>query len=199
MSVYQRPADLAKAQQKRFDAMKLNQLSAHKELIDQGAADHMLYTGGGISKKALRQMGHPFARNGASQRGIVKNKDKFRTYGNRYTFLSTTKKGVVTDSKTQVSRGRIDPLPINRQSGKLRQSFFKTKQTGANHRVQMGFRVNHAKYVLSPTGTKKMIHRGFYSKSKATKNLQDYGIIARRHSARSQALLQSLRAKQRKP
>jgi hypothetical protein len=64
--------------------------------------------------------------------------------------------------------------------------------------VWMGFRSPHAKYVLSPTGTKKMIYRGFYSRSK-NGGVRDMGIIAQRHRARSAALVQSVRARQRKP
>lgn len=198
MSVYQRPADLARAQQRRFDAMKLTQQGAHKELVEQGQNDHIAYTGGGVDKKALRAMGHPFAREGASGRGIVKNKAQFKSYGNRYAFQSTTKNGVVNKSQAQVTKGKINPLPINRQSGQLRRSYFKTGYQGRDMVVRMGFKAPHAKYVLSPTGTKKMIYRGFYSKTRNSSG-SDQGIIARRHRARSAALVQSVRKRQRKP
>jgi hypothetical protein len=201
MSVYQRAADLTRAQQRRFDAMHLTHVKAHEELVGQGQNDHNAYTGGGLSKKTLRSMGHPFAREGSADRGIkdkAKQK-KFAGYGRRYAFQATDKNGkVVTQTKTQVqARGKVSPLPINKQTGELRRSFFKTNQAGKDRVVWMGFRSKHAKFVLSPTGTKKMIYRGFYSKSRNATGL-DVGIIARRHRARSAALVQSVRARQRK-
>lgn len=199
MSVYQRPADLARAQQLRFNKMALTQVKAHEELVQQGENDHKAYVLGGISSKALKAMGHPFARQGSAARGIVKNKKQFKTYGNRYGYQSTTKKGVVNASRTQVSKGKVDPLPINVQTGQLRRSYFRTKYSGRDKVVWMGFRSPHAKAVLSPTGTKKMIYRGFYSKSRNSTSPRDLGIIAQRHRARSQALIQSVRARNRKP
>jgi hypothetical protein len=147
-------------------------------------------------------MGHPFAREGSAARGI-KGKDKqakFKGYGKRYSFQSTNKQGnVVSQSQTQVkAKGKVNPLPINKQTGELRRSFFKTKYGGKDRVVWMGFRSPHAKYVLSPTGTKHMIYRGFYSRSK-NGGVRDMGIIAQRHRARSAALVQSVRARQRKP
>ena len=203
MSVYQRPADLARAQQRRFDAMHKTHENVHDELVGQGQNDHNAYTGGGISKKALRAMGHPFAREGSAARGIKdkKKQAKFAGYGKRYTFQATNKQGkVVTQSKTQVgAKGKVNPLPINKQTGQLRSSFFRTKYGGKDRVVWMGFRSPHAKYVLSPTGTKHMIYRGFYSKSRNTTSVRDLGIIAQRHRARSAALVQSVRARHRKP
>ncbi|HLO97251.1 MAG TPA: hypothetical protein VK171_01540 [Fimbriimonas sp.] len=199
MSVYQRPADLARAQQRRFDAMALTQVKAHEELVQQGENDHKAYVLGGISSKALKAMGHPFARQGSAARGIVKNKKQFKSYGNTYTFQSTTKRGVAVQRKQQITRGKVDPLPINRQTGKLRSSYYRTRYRGKDKVVWMGFKSKHASAVLSPTGTKHMIYRGFYSRSKNTTNPRDLGIIARRHRARSAALIQSVRARQRKP
>lgn len=203
MSVYQRPADLTRAQQRRFDAMHLTHLKAHEELVGQGQNDHNAFTGGGLSSKALRQMGHPFAREGSAARGIKDpaKQAKFKGYGRRYTFQATNKQGkVVTQSQSQVrAKGRVNPLPINKQTGDLRRSFFRTKYGGRDNVVWMGFRSKHAKYVLSPTGTKHMIYRGFYSKSRNTTSVRDMGIIAQRHRARSAALVQSVRARQRKP
>lgn len=197
MAVYQRPADLARAQQRRFDAMKLTQKVAHKELVDQGTLDHKAFTSGGISENALEAMGHPFAREGKGARGIVKNKGKFYNYGNTYSFQSTTKKGVRIRTQQQISRGRVNPLPINKQTGELHRSYFRSGYIGSSLTVRMGFKAPHAKEVLSPKGTKKMIYRGFYSKSKTSKG-SDQGIIARRHRARSSALIQSIRKRQRK-
>jgi hypothetical protein len=184
--------------------MHLTHVAAHEELVGQGQNDHNAYTGGGLSKKALRAMGHPFARSapGSSAARNIKGADKqkkFKGYGKRYAFQSTNKQGkVVTQSKTQVgAKGKVSPLPINKQTGELRRTFFKTKYGGKDKVVWMGFRAPHAKYVLSPTGTKKMIYRGFYSKSRNSTG-RDVGIIAQRHRARSAALVQSVRARQRK-
>ena len=203
MSVFMRPADLVRAQTGRFNRMNLNHITAHDELVGQGQNDHNAYTGGGLSSKSLRAMGHPFAREGSAARGI-KDKDKqakFKGYGKRYAFQATNKQGkVVSQSQTQVkAKGKVNPLPINKQTGELRRSFFRTKYGGKDRVVWMGFRSKHAKFVLSPTGTSKMIYRGFYSRSKNSTSVRDMGIIAQRHRARSAALVQSVRARQRKP
>lgn len=59
-------------------------------------------------------------------------------------------------------RGRptLSPLPINVQSGRLRRSFrtFRRRELV----TQMQFTARHAKYVLSETGTRRMVPRGFW-------------------------------------
>jgi ribosomal protein L32E len=200
MGVYQNATSLVKAQQHRFRLMALNQLTAHKELVERGREDHFIFTRGGISSKTLAAMGHPFARDGNAARGIDKNPGRYANSGNAY-IQSYSSKGLNKNRKVfQVDRkGRVNPLPINRQSGNLQNSYFRTNYTGKDYVVKMGFRSPHAKYVLSPVGTRYMIYRGFYSRFANSSNVADRGIIAKRHAARSQALVQALRAKNRKP
>ncbi|MBS1725363.1 MAG: hypothetical protein JST51_01485 [Armatimonadetes bacterium] len=196
-----RPADLARRQQQRFQTMKLFQESAHRELVDRGAEDHIEFVQGGISEKMLASMGHPFAREGSAARGIVGDKKKFAGAGKLFSVSYTDRHGNWRKKKiAQVSaKGIVNPLPINVQTGELRRSFFKSGPTGQQHLVRMGFRSPHASEVLNPKGTKFMIYRGFYSKTLRAKSTSDLGIIARRHRARSQALIQALRKKQRQP
>lgn len=180
MGVYTSPVQLQRAQVAKFARMNLLQRNVHKELVSQAQKDYAGGTGGGVSTKSLKDMGHPFAREGNAARGIVKNKGKYRSYGKSY------------GKKRQVSRGIIQPLPINKQTGKLRSSF---KRYGSFEITYMGFAAPYAKYVLSPTGTKKMIARGFYSKRAGS--IADLGWLAKRHRARAQAAIVALRNQQR--
>lgn len=192
MGVYTSPVQLQRAQQRKFAKMHLLQRNVHKELMSESQKDYALGSGGGVSEKALRQMGHPFAREGAAARGIVKNKAKFKTFGRSYRTVQSTKGGgSKVTQRSQVTKGIIQPLPINKQTGALRRSF---KRYGSFEITYMGFAAPHAKYVLSPQGTKKMVARGFYSKRHS---VTDLGWLARRHRARAGAAIRALRQQQR--
>lgn len=193
MGVYTSPIQLQRAQARKFARMELLQKNVHKELLSESQKDYAIGSGGGVSTKSLRAMGHPFAREGSAARGIVKNRGKFQTAGKTYRTTFTKKGGQVgTKNLAQVRRGIIQPLPINKQTGKLRSSF---KRYGTFETTFMGFFAPYAKYVLSPTGTKKMIARGFYSKRAGS--IQDLGWLAKRHRARAQAAIVALRNQQR--
>lgn len=192
MGVYTSPVQLQKAQQRKFLKMELNQRNVHKELMARAEKDYALGTGGGVSEKALAQMGHPFAREGSAARGIVKNKTRFKTGGRSYRTVRSKKGGgSKVTQRSQVRNGIIQPLPINKQTGELRRSF---KRRGTFEVTYMGFTAPHAKYILSPQGTKRMVARGFYSKRQSQ---TDLGWIARRHRARAGAAIRALRQIQR--
>lgn len=157
------------------------------------------YAGAGVTSATGAFKEHTVAgsaSNGAKVTGLAQRKG-----GGYYRKFARVKTGQVSAvTKSQVSKkGTVNPLPINVQSGELRRSFMQTKRGGKDLVVWMGFRSKHAKFVLSPTGTSKMIYRGFYSRSKNSTSVRDMGIIAQRHRARSAALVQSVRARQRKP
>jgi len=128
------------AMEARFKQVRLTATTVHKELYEGGARDHMEFTAGQIKERDLRAAGHPFARQGNAQRG------------NQTTKRLGGKRGL-----------RVNGLPINVQTGRLRDSFYQTRPMGINKVVRMGFRAPYAKYVLSPTGTRYMIARGFYT------------------------------------
>jgi hypothetical protein len=169
MSIHSGPGGIAsfgKAMEKRLAQVGITADAVHKVLWEGGEDDHFDTTDGGLSKKDLKRIGHPYARNGLSQRGITKNA---KSVAGRTSIASGMK---------QVRGRSVAALPINRQTGKLRRSFFVIGPSGKDKTVQMGFRAPYAKYVLSPTGTQRMISRGFYSSG------GKIGIIKKRHKLR---------------
>lgn len=149
--------------EKHFRQVGVSAEAVHEVLVEGGQKDHFEYTAGAIKTKTLRRMGHPFARNGNAARGIVGSQSKLKSFGK---------------AKGQIHGRGVRPLPINIQTGKLRASFYRTNVKGKDLVVKMGFRMPYARFVLSPTGTKKMIARGFYS------NGGQFGIIKKRHKFR---------------
>lgn len=148
-------ASFGAAMEKRFAQVGITAKTVHKELYDGGKDDHFEFTGGQIKTSELRAAGHPFAREGLAQRG---NQTSKRLAG---------KRGF-----------RVNLLPINEQTGALRGSYFETPPQGKDQVVKMGFRIRYARFVLSPTGTRKMVARGFYSSG------GKQGIIRKRHKLR---------------
>lgn len=200
MSVYTSPVALAHGQMQRFLAVQHSHREAHLALVAESHSDHLEFTHGGVSTKQLRQMGHPFARSGAGARGIVK---ATAAIGNSYVGSSLKKGGGYKfrkQSQIQKAKGKqvLSPLPINLQKGSLRKSLFKTPPAGADHVVYIGFAARHARFVLSPKGTRKMIARGFYS-VRAGASGADMGIIARRHKARVSGYIRAVRILQARP
>ncbi|RYG36111.1 hypothetical protein EON81_10730 [bacterium] len=179
-------AQLLSHQRGRFAKMELTQQSVHQELIRGGVRDHAELTSGGVSDDTLEDMGHPFGRtmgaDGGGVRGIVKGPRKLTARQKR--------KGNV------IRKGVLAPLPINRQKGDLRSSF--TKSVANNHDTTMGFTAKHAKYVLSPWGTEKMVARGFYSMPLYSQTPAYVGPLRKRHRLRRQAAFAEYRVVQKR-
>lgn len=153
MATHSSTVSFLKAFDRRISNINGGIKEVHALLIEGATADHNEFTSGTVKTKQLRKDGHPFARQNGGARGIVgKGKKRARK-----------------------------PLPINEQTGELRRSFFKTKPSGINQSVKMGFRAKHARFVLRPGGTKKMIDRGFYSLGQGKP-----GAIRKRHRGRLQ-------------
>jgi len=205
MGIYTTPTALMVAQRRRFAGVRLTMQKMHKVAYEGGREDHLDYSDGSVSTKQLRAMGHPFGRLGGAGtnsggRGIVKNRGQFKGAGG---YLATsgvktsTGYGFKTGVKSVVSGGgKIRSLPINRQTGKMRTSLQLAGPSGPNQVVRIGFNAPYAKYVLSPTGTSKMIARGFYSNGASVANL---GVIAKAHRARNRGLILAVRDAGRKP
>jgi hypothetical protein len=177
MGIYTRPADIMRAQEARFRKVAVTMELAHTELVRGGKRDAAEATSGSITTAKLRAMGHPFGRVGGQGsatigRGIQGAKGRFKGTGG---------KGQVT------AKGVVQPLPINDQTGDLRKSFFLDGPTGKNMVYDMGFAASYAKYVLSPTGTKAMVPRGYFE------------FIKKRHKARKAAAIKVVRDQQRRP
>lgn len=176
------PAHLMAQMDRRVTRMVSSIRQMHNELVLGGVRDHASLTSGGVSTRRLRQMGHPFGRQRSQDRstgvrGVVK--------GPRVLFGQEKR-------RNRLRKGVLMPLPINKQTGRLRRSFWRTGPIGADRRVDMGFRAPYAKYVLSPEGTQKMVARGFHSHGSGIGQL---GAISKRHRARMQGALAAARRK----
>lgn len=102
----------------------------HKEMAKESYQDLRSLIQGSITKRQLRQMGHPFA--------------KVR----------------VKEATGRKVLGVAPILPINKQSGRLFGGlFFNQIRHGDNQAFEHGSSASHAKYIFDPRGTKKMIGR----------------------------------------
>jgi len=196
MKTFHRPADLVRHQMARFEKMKLDRNSAHREMVKGGVSDHNAYTKGTVSTEMLKEAGHPFGRKGAGARGIKASVRKKMAGKGSFKAWQTDKKGNWSRKSTpQISaKGIIKPLPINRQTGDLRRSLRVSGPAGSQQVYRVGFTEKYAGFVLSPRGTKRMVARGFYSQGNSMAGM---GIIARNHKARQSALVRTLRNRNR--
>lgn len=165
-------ASLMRAQEARFKRMELTMDNLHLELVRGSYRDAAELTGGKVKQKTLDQMGNPFGRLGGAGsrtagRGIQGDAKRFRGVGR----------------KGQITRGAIKPLPINKQTGRLRSEMKLTGPVGREKLFTLGSTAPYAQYVLNPKGTRKMIARGYFPE------------IVRRHKARKAAFIRVYREK----
>ena len=60
-------------------------------------------------------------------------------------------------------RGRVRNLPINEQTGKLKRSLSRKRLDLASKiTYEVGFTAPYSKYILNPSGTRKMVGRGYW-------------------------------------
>jgi hypothetical protein len=128
--------------EKMLERVKIGAETVHQLLTDGGEEDHFEFTAGGTSTKDLRRMGHPYGRTAAT---------------------SKNKTGQRGNLNKKMGKAKVNPLPINKQTGRLRSSFYRSDIGGKDKVTRMGFRVPYARFVLRPGGTRKMIDRKFYS------------------------------------
>ena len=155
--IHSRPANLVRAQLKRFEAIGADVRAMHKDLAEQGKVDFMDLTGGGISKRQLAALGHPFGRgNSGGVRGVR---------GGRQT---TRYKWAHVAAGKRISRGVLDPLPINIQTGELRAKMHFDYVRGPSGRqsFDLGSKAPHEPFIFSPTGTGRMTARGYFPEVK---------------------------------
>lgn len=136
-------------------------MELHREMVDAGGKDHTDLTSGVTSTATLRKLGHPFGRTAAGRARGVSAAVRART---RY-------------------RGAVPLLPINRQTGGLQQSLRVEGPTGAKHSYSVAFTADYAAFVLSPTGTKKMVARGFYAELRKRNAARLHGQLLRARDA----------------
>jgi hypothetical protein len=172
MATHKSVASLMRAQEERFRRMDLSMNNLHTELVRGAYRDAAELTGGKVSTRTLRQMGHPFGRIGGAGsrttgRGIQGDPRRFRGIGR----------------KGQITRGAIRPLPINKQTGELRNKMKLEGPRGVEKVYSLGSSAPYAGFVLNPKGTRKMIARGYFPE------------IVRRHKARKAAFIRVYREK----
>lgn len=180
MGFYTSPIQLAVAQRSRFRRVILLQEEVHELLASFGHEDMQGQTQGPIKEKSLRAMGHPYARQrvktpGAA-RGIVKGEIK--------AFRRSAATGQIS------AKGMVQRLPINSQTGKLRQSIKLAGPRGPQKVYDLAALVPYAKFVLSVNGTRYMVPRGL---------LGPTGLLRKRHKARVQVLINEVRLTQKRP
>lgn len=109
----------------------------------EGYQDHRDLTSGTVSSKRLRELGNPFGW-GPKKMGRTATEGQMR-------------------SGFRPTRGKVQKLPINVQSGRLRSSIrvLTIRRGGVALTVRVSIGAPYAKYVLSRTGTVKMVPRGF--------------------------------------
>lgn len=168
---FTKPIDLYKTQVARFRKMAASAKSGHEELAKAGYSDGHELTMGRVKTKTLRQLGHPFGR-GTS----------------KATWTPTgTKRGLRTkDARKLFGKSTIPTLPINRQTGRLRGSLYRRRDSGGIQSFVVGFSAPHAQYVLAVKGTERMVARGYWNE------------VVKRWRARNKALLDYIKELQAK-
>lgn len=168
MRKFTRPIDLARHKEQQLRKMRGSFEQEFDKIVRESMQDGINLTGGGLSLKRLRKMGHPYGRgprpNTFSGGGL----------------------------KRGAGRMKAPNLPINQQSGRLRRSWH-VKRTGLTW--VLSNKARHHKYILSPWGTRKMVGRGLWGSRRFTG--QPDGLMARYSRARLKALVNVMRRRVR--
>lgn len=134
--------------------------AANEDMARMGLLDAAELTSGGIKERELRRMGHPFARR-SNVSGVVKVLGGSTGGGKGIGRMRGASRG--QRARSGIGGKRVPLLPINIQTGRLHASFRVTKGSGGRYRVYadlVSTGVPYAKYILHPSGTRKMIGRG---------------------------------------
>ena len=129
--------------------MGQNMKRGHEDIAREGEKDFRDLTKGTISTKQLRAMGHPFGR------GLTSS--------------ASTPAGLMRgNKKAKLNAGRrlVNPLPINRQTGRLQLGIFRRRVQGGIQSFIVGSNAPYEGFILSPSGTKRMVGRGMFQKVK---------------------------------
>lgn len=171
MRTFTRPIDLARHKEAQLRRMFRGFHQEFEKIVNESLQDGIDLTGGSVTSKQLKELGHPFGRG-----------PRANTYPG-----GGLKRG---------SRTKIPNLPINQQSGRLRRGWYvRLEQRGQGRRVyRLGNTAGHAKYILSPWGTRKMVGRGIWGSPRYT-GVQGLGRMARLSRARIKALTNVMRRK----
>lgn len=165
---FTRPVDLARHKEMQLRKLWRGSEAEFDQIVRDSLQDGINLTGGSIRQKTLNKLGNPFGRG--------PRPNSFAGGG--------LKRG---------SRTKIPNLPINMQSGRLRRSWYVQRQ---GNTWKLGNRAPHAKFILSPWGTRKMVGREIWGHpSKAVG--APIGLMARYARARLKALVNTMRRRTR--
>lgn len=144
MATFYSPSALARHIKKRLSTNSSLIRTFHTEMVEQLLIEAQRKTSGGTSKATLAALGHPFGRKAGSH-------SKYNPVTKRWT------------TKWARRRGKLPVMPINVQSGRLRRGFKirRQRKQGFGQILEMVNIAPYAKYILSPTGTSKMVTRPF--------------------------------------
>ena len=143
MAVFRDPGALAKTQRLRAEAMKRQLRIGHRELANDMYKEGFKLLSGDIKQRDLDAMGHPFGRRDTPDGKPGRQRRV---------------KGLKTLMPT---------LPINYQSGKLRDALRLSQRNQGEKQVfvlqVLKSLAPYARYILSPSGTTKMVTRPFWA------------------------------------
>ena len=154
-------------------------VSATEDMARMGLKVAAELTSGDIKTRTLRRMGHPLARRG-NVAASVSTKSGVIQGGKGVGRMRSATRSV---RERNGIRGKGVPLlPINIQSGRLHASFRIKKGPPRGVRIYfdlVSVGVRYAKWILSPSGTRKMIGRGIITElvrrwKVRAKSLADY-------------------------
>lgn len=143
MATYRDAAVMARAKKARF-AKKRRSLEAETEEIALGLkAEAIRLNSGTTTQRQLDEKGNPFGRGRGRKTTVEKFKGR-RRRGRR-------------------AKGFAPLLPINEQTGRLKRSLRLVRvRRGDTTSYRLFFTVRHAKWILAPGGTSRMVSRRFW-------------------------------------
>lgn len=182
MRTHRSVTGLYQAQLAWFNKVNIGIKKGHYEVARRSLSDLSEFTSGNVSLKTLRRLGHPYGRganaSASTPTGFMRGASK-------------------ADMKRIAGRASLPKiggkLIINKQSGGLRAGAYlrKFNDPKAVQSFALGSDAKHAKYVLDPRGTKKMIGRGVFGGKMI--GLQTDGLIEKRWKQRNRALKDHIR------
>lgn len=152
MGTYRKPQDLANHQRVKAERLAHSLKIEHQRLANDCYVEAHKLTGGKITTRILRAMGSPFGRRAGSS-----------------SIIGTKRTTLARQRGIKNSRMRLPTLPINRQSGKLQDAIRLTRRGGTGKVTQtyilqvLRNMAPYAKYILSLSGTVKMVTRPFWA------------------------------------
>lgn len=173
MRTFTRPHDLMKHKTKQLQGMRIDYHREVERIARESVQDGINLSGGRITTKQLRRMGHP--------------------YGRGTSAAASTPGGL-----KRGTRGKAPLLPINQQSGQLRRGWKMRSQGGPGRRSYIIYNTaKHSRYILSPWGTKKMVGRTIWGHPSKARGAPT-GLMARYARARIKALHTVLRQRNKR-